>query len=188
MPSPPSRVCPLCASQDYFDTPAALPGGGWQFVCRGNHDVYVFEVDPDNKVAAYPEGLAADLGLYDDLRALITDELRLVEYGVVEHLYGTAHRREYEQLVGIYSHTARPTTPPRKYTASSFIAGALGRLYVLGELTGIFGQATGYWDYNSTISYWCPAGVEPTDELTWEVFAVEQQIDPESWPLLGWSP
>lgn len=183
MSHPPSRVCPLCASQDSFDLPTPLPEGGWQFVCRGSHEVYVFDVNEDNKVSPYPEGLAADLGLYDSLRALIVAEDELVEYGVVEHKFGTRHAKEYARIIDTYGHKC--LEQGLKYTASMFIAGVLGRLYSYGELTGEFGSATGYWAYNSTISYWCPAGAHPTSTITWQVFAESQDLDPDSWPLLA---
>lgn len=80
-----------------------------------------------------------------------------------------------------YGHTA---IAKRKYTASSFIAGVLGRLYSYGELSGELGAATGYWAYNSTISYWCPAGAQPTKRITWADYAADHGIDPMSWPLL----
>src|SRR5262245_15745787 len=151
MPTPPSRVCPLCAAQDDLDRPRPLPGGGWQFTCRGPHNVYTFEVDPDNVISAYPEGLAADLGLYEDLLTLISDEAVFIEYGVVEYLYGVGRPDNYRKIVSTYGHTA---LAPRRYTASSFIAGVLGRLFARREVGGDFGVATGYWEYNSIISYW----------------------------------
>jgi len=60
----------------------------------------------------------------------------------------------------------------------------LGRLLSHGELSGRFGSATGYWSYNSTISYWCPAGAHPERTITWASYAAENGIDPMSWPLL----
>ncbi len=178
----PSPACPLCASQNHFDMPVALPEGGWQFVCRATHGPYVFDLDADNQVVPYAEDLAAELAISDDLRTLILNEFQRVEYGIVEHMYGTNHRKKYDKLIGIYGHAA---TTPSKYTASSFIAGVLGRLRVLGDLNGDIGLATGYWSENVAVSYWCPADVEPTAKKTWESFAVERDIDPMSWPLLG---
>lgn len=183
MSLPPSRVCPLCASQDSFDPPTPLPEGGWQFTCRGSHGLYVFEVNEDDKVSPYPEGLASDLGLYEILTSLISADDELIEYGVVEYKFGLRHRKEYDRIVGIYGHGW--FNEGRKYTASSFIAGVLGRLYSYGELGGEFGPATAYWNYNSTISYWCPAGAQPASTVTWQGFAEAHDLDPYSWPLLA---
>ena len=175
-------LCPRCQSRDHFDRPAPLPQGGWQFVCReASHGVHVFEVDADYEVAPLSDELAADLGIFDDLRELITNELQRVEYGIVEHLYGTNHPGKYKELVGTYGHTA---LGPGAYTTSTVIAAALGRLCVRGELNAVFGPATGFWSYNPSISYWCPAGVEPPATKTWETFAVERGLDPLAWPLL----
>lgn len=176
-------VCPVCASPDHLDRPVALPEGGRQFVCRADsHGPYVFDVDSDNLVVPYPEELAADLAIGDDLRNLITNEFQRVEYGIVEHMYGTNYRRKYDKLIAIYGHAA---STPSRYTTSSFIAGVLGRLRAKGEVNGVIGVATGYWSANRAVSYWCPVGVEPTAWKTWESFAVERDIDPMSWPLLG---
>jgi hypothetical protein len=182
MRSVPSPVCPLCASGNELDTPVTLPEGGWQFVCRASHGPYVFDLDSDSQVVPYPEDLAADLAICDDLRTLVTNEFQRVEYGIVEHMYGTNHRKKYDKLIGIYGHAA---TTPSTYTASSFIASVLGRLHVLGDLNSALSLATGYWSENVAVSYWCPGDVEPVPKKTWEAFAVERDIDPMSWPLLG---
>jgi hypothetical protein len=178
----PSPVCPLCASSEYLDPPVVLPEGGRQFVCRASHGTCVFDVDADNLLVPYPEDLAADLAIFDDLRNLVTNEFQRVEYGIVEHMYGTTHRRKYDKLVALYGHAA---ATPSRYTTSSFIAGVLGRLRVAGDITGVIGRATGYWSENRFVSYWCPAGVEPSAMKTWHEFAVERDFDPMSWPLLG---
>ncbi len=182
MISPPISPCPLCASTDNVERPVALPEGGWQFVCRGDHDPYAFDVDSDAQLVPFPEDLAADLEILEDLRALILNEFQRVEYGIVEHMYGTAHRKKYDKLINAYDHGA---LEGGKYTTSSFIAGVLGRLRLAGQLNGAIGPATGYWSQNVAITYWCPAGVEPENGKTWEVFAIERDMDPMSWPLLG---
>lgn len=182
MASPPSRVCPLCASQDSFDPPVRLADGIWQFVCRGPHALYVFDVQPSNDLAAYPEGLAADLGLYDDLPKCITDETTYVEYGIVEYRYGLAHPKEYGQLVATYGR--RSQGKGKTYTASAFIASTLGRIARDGVLRFEFGKGTGYWSYDDPISYWAPPGVnEPPNRLTWFEFATENGWKPRDWPL-----
>jgi len=53
------------------------------------------------------------------------------------------------------------------------------------QLSGEFGPATGCGDYNSTISYWCPAGADPKSTITWDAFAKVQGHDPDWWPLLS---
>ncbi len=77
---------------------------------------------------------------------------RWVEYGVVERAYALAHPREFAILVDRYGHTA---VAPKRYTASAFLGRALGELSVKGDLAFRYGPATGRWDYNSRISWWC---------------------------------
>jgi hypothetical protein len=182
MISPDSQPCPICGSLESLDRPVALPEGGWQLVCRADHGPHVFDLDSGGRVVDFPEELAADLAIFDDLRELVTIEFQRIEYGIVEHMYGTNHRAKYDRLIEVYGHGAKtPTT----YTASSFIAGVLGRLEVLGDLSSAIGLATGYWSQNIAVSYWCPAGAEPIARKTWEEFAAEREINPMSWPLLG---
>jgi hypothetical protein len=142
--------------------------------------VYIFEVTPDDQVTDYPAGFAAELGLYEDLPPLITDPTAKIEYGIVEYRYGTAHPKEYRRLLDTYGHTSMA---PRRYTTSSFIGGVLGRLFAYGDLDGDFGPATGYWSYNSIISYLWPTSATPDRRLTWKEFAVDQGLDPLEWPL-----
>lgn len=188
MAAPPSVVCPLCATQDDLDAPTPLPDGAWQFVCHGYHQPspYRFETSADAKVAPYPEGLATELGLWDDLPKVLSGDEPWVEYGIVEYRYAEAHPVEYGKLVAQYGHTA---SGPKKFTASAFIAKALGRLASEGILSATFRPATGYWKYNGTISYWADPASGPTsdsDAITWEHFAETTGFNPMDWPPLGY--
>lgn len=186
MPAPPSVVCPLCGTQDDLEPPTALPDGAWQFVCNGYHDPtpWTFEVSADAKVATHHQGLATELGMWEDLPAVLVSEQPPAEYGVVEYRYALAHPSEYAELVKLYGHTA---DGPKKYTASAFIAKTLGQLATDGVLIHSAGPATGYWSYNGTISYWSPASVAaPSVALTWHQFALAEGFDPMDWPPLGY--
>ncbi len=185
MRAPPSVVCPLCGTQDDLDAPTPLPDSVWQFVCRGHHEPspYLFQASAQ-KIQSYPEGLATELGLWDDLPPLLGPGEPRVEYGVVEYRYATAHPNEYARLVKEYGHTAQG---PKRFTASAFIAKALGRLASEGVLSHFAGPATGYWAYNGTISYWArPKGADDGDPLTWEAFATTGGLDPMDWPPLDY--
>lgn len=150
---PPSRVCPLCGHQDYIEPPTPLPDDLWLFTCSGPHDPspYDFLVAPETSPLGYPEGFAAELGLDDDLPDLLVDGEPFIEYGIVEYRYARAHPDEYAQIVDRYGHTAYGL---KKYTASAFIAGTLGRLARGGDAFYADGKATGYWKFNGRISHW----------------------------------
>jgi hypothetical protein len=55
-----------------------------------------------------------------------------------------------------------------------------------GILDYKYGRATGFWAYNSGLSYWAlrPVASE-AGMLTFEAFATQQGFDPRSWPPLA---
>ena len=182
-PRPARQVCPLCGSDDAIEVETLAPGA-WRYTCgnerrhgaRGPWSWIGREVSsPEEDVV---EGKAAELGLYDDLpRCLVAGE-PFVEYGIVEYRYSKLRPSTYKRLIDDYGHTRQG---PKKYTASAFIASALSRLADLSELTFFVGPATGYWSYNSTISYWALApGPEESARLTYQEFATQIGIDPQS--------
>src|SRR5262249_53154673 len=126
------------------------------------------------------EGVTAEWGLYDDLPKCLVHGEPYVEYGVVEYRYSQLNPTRYAFLVNRYGHTEKA---PSHYTASSLIASALGRLWQRGDLDGMWGDATGRWSYNSTVSYWRIPTTKSTDEqITWEDFAKANGLDPDAWP------
>lgn len=183
---PPSRVCPLCGHQDHLDPALSLPDDTWLFTCRGPHEPtpYDFLVAEDKKVVGYPEGFAAELGLYDVLPDLLVDDEPFVEYGVVEYRYALAHPDGYRQVVDRYGHTRYG---PKKYTASAFLAGTLGRMARAADVFYADGPATGYWKFNGRISHWANRpDADSATPLSWAGFAEAQGFDPEDWPPLGY--
>ena len=86
-------------------------------------------------------GLAADLGLAVELPAALDGfRGRWAEYGVVEHAYATANPKDFALLVDRYGHTA---VAAKRYTASAFLAKALGDLSRSGAVLFHEGPATG---------------------------------------------
>lgn len=178
------EVCPRCVSSDEIEETIS-PDGVTQLTCTSDaHEPYTWAkyVEPEGRPAR--DGIGEELGVYDDLPLLLRNDEPVVEYGVVEHRYALAHPAEYRQLVDRYGHTARE---PSRYTASAFLAKALGQLSREGALVFRSVPATGRWSYNGQISGWCQPGTtaETSDEvLSWEAFARSEGIDPESWPVL----
>jgi hypothetical protein len=124
------------------------------------------------------EGKTAELGLYEDLPRCLVKGEAFVEYGVVEYRYSQLRPDVYQRLLDDYSHTRIERHKP--YTASVFIALALGRLADVGDVLYRVGPATGYWAYNEVISYWAlpPGPAEGGDPLSWETFATEAGLNP----------
>ena len=126
-------------------------------------------------------GLTEEWGLYHDLPKCLVKGDPLVEYGVVEHRYLLLNPTRYRFLLDRYGHTA---IAPANYTTSSFIAAALGRLGKHGDLVDSWGDATGRWAYNGTVSYWGLPGVDKAaPKRSWTEYAQEHDLDPEGWPL-----
>lgn len=112
------------------------------------------------------DGIAAQLSLDVHLPAV----LRLypevwVEYGVLERDYASAHPADWQFLIDRYSHTA---VAAKRYTATAFLGGVLGRLWRAGDIAGFTGPATGRWSYNREVGYWSLFPEPPQDRrLTW---------------------
>lgn len=124
-------------------------------------------------------GLAAELGLEVELPAVMKQYgHRWVEYGVVERAYALAKPADFALLVEKYGHTA---IKGKRYTASSFLARALGDLSARSVLSFRYGPATGRWSYNSQISWWClPPGPEWAPDLSWETLNLRTDYVPGS--------
>ena len=95
----------------------------------------------------------------------------------MEHRYSQLRSDVYTKLLERYGHTR---LGPKQYTASAFIAKTLGSLADRGEILYREGPATGYWKYNSAISYWAlpPEIQDDRPLLSYEEFAVSEGLDP----------
>lgn len=97
-------------------------------------------------------GLAAELSLAVELPAVLyAFRGQWAEYGVVELAYAAANPTDFALLVDRYGHTA---VAAKRYTASAFLAKALGDLSRTGSILFHEGPATGRWNYNPRISWW----------------------------------
>lgn len=181
-PQPAMQVCPICGYDD--DVRVARVDDEWVMTCSsGGHPAYEWRPARPSDPRGYRTGLGMELGVYDTLIDCLTDEM--VEYGVVEHRFAQAAPEVYSSLVDRYGHRA---VRPSKYTASSFLGGALGQLWREELVAGVWGPATGYWSYNSGISaYARPETSEDVPILSWADFATERLgVHPKDWPALGY--
>ena len=131
--------------------------------------------------AALTDGIASQLGLYDDLPPLLNLG-EWAETGVVEHRYGVVHLAEYAWMLSRWGHVAQGS---RKYSVTSFIGSTLGQLCRATNVTHKPGPGTGFFSYNATVGYWTlePVPAETTD-MSWNRWATESGLDPATWPLL----
>lgn len=182
---PPAKpVCALCGTDDGVTT-LRLGEGVWEHTCRstdGHPQSRTWQEDHSGVDELGLEGLAQEWGLYDDLPLCLLAGDPFVEYGIVEHRYRSANPSRYAFLLRRYGHTSIAPSP---YTTSSFIAGALGRMASAGLVApGVFGPATGYWAYNTQISYWALPGLEGSvATLTWKAFAEGRGVNADQWVL-----
>lgn len=129
------------------------------------------------------DGIAAQLGLYDDLPKCLNPG-EWAETGVVEHRYGAEHPREYRWMVDRWGHVAQG---PRKYSVTSFIGSTLGALSRATNVTYRQGRGSGFFDYNPTIGLWT---LEPVPDdatvMSWASFAESLGHNARDWPLLNY--
>ena len=179
------QVCPICASDEDYSVEVEGPGL-WRLTCaraRSDHPYSWVTTGQGALDHSGEDGVAASLGLYDDLLAVISHTDPWLEYGIVEYRYALAVPDTYRHLVDQYGHVA---IAPKRYTASAFIGAALGKLRRETDLAYKPCTATGRWSYNGQISAWAtnPGPADPAI-LTWAAFAVSSGFDPETWPPLS---
>ena len=179
-PSRPARqVCPLCAIDDEVELTSEGPDM-WVFVCHRGHPAQPYQWTPTAHTVAPPGRTAVgdDLGVYEALLACVQGDER-VEYGVVEYRYAEQSPADYAKLVEKYGHRSLGETV---YSASVFLAHALGQLEREGLLEKSWVPGSGYWSYLDRVSAWSQPGTDAASEVsTWASFAVENDLDPHVW-------
>jgi len=163
------EVCPLHAFDDY-EGRWVSGEVGYSFTCtRQDHPVpgpFTWLRAPEPPSLGELTGIAEELRLDVTLpKALQQYQGTWVEYGVLERAYALKNPKEWNFLIERYSHTA---VAAKRYTATAFLAGVLGRLWQRGAVATRGGPATGRWSYNGTCGYHA-LSPEPTSEsrLSW---------------------
>jgi hypothetical protein len=183
---PGRQVCPLCALDDPDLVSFAVEGPElWRFTCVNHRPAYSWVTSGDSAVDEIGgQGIAAELGVYDDLLSLFATPGPFQEWGIVEHRYAELRPTIYRDLVSRYSHTA---LGPTKYSTSAFLGQAAGTLARQEHLALRFVDATGYWSYNGRISAFTLSPAAPDAALvSWAQFAREGGFSPLDWPALGY--
>ena len=172
-------TCPRCFSADDV-TSERLPDQLVRFTCTRNHGgggqhSWIAAL----KDVAFRE--EADAGvtdeLLDPLSACVERDAPWVEYGIVEYRF----RQRYPDLFAAHVRDrGHRMLGPHKVTASGVrFAAALGRLADLGELSRIYGPATGAWAPQE-ITYWARPPAPPTaTRVTWAQWCGERGRSPD---------
>jgi hypothetical protein len=174
-------LCTWCASSDWVE----LDEASGVAVCNGPGHPWerVWEPPKHLPVARHglPGGIAADLGLHEDLPELLVAG-EWADTAVVEYRYGIAHPENYEWMLDRWGHVA---ITPRKYSVTSFIGSTLGDLSRHTNVAYKSGRGSGFFHYNSSIGFWTLMPVpDKSVDLSWETFAEREGLNPRSWPLV----
>ncbi len=162
--------------------------GGWQYSCLAHDPPYAWTVTAQPSLPAR-EGIASELGLYEDLPRYLLAGEPWVEYGVIEYRFGRARPDDYRDLIARWGHVSQGDRGTRhgtggRYSVSAFLARTLAQLGEDGTIAVTFGPATGFWSYNGVILHVSkPPGPGDDRRLSWTAFADGAGLDPMVWPL-----
>jgi hypothetical protein len=187
-------VCPGCG--DYRDvevTNFTAEDGSrcTRLVCRcivHEHPVeVVYVADVMARRSGLPEGgLVGELDLYAKLEEVVNGLPSMAEHGVVEHLFAHAYPDDYVLLWRRFGHVA--THGARKYTVTTYLGMLLGTLGRERAIARTSTPATGIWSYNTTISAVGPWRLKGSPIMSWEQYATQEGVDPQTWPAIGLLP
>jgi hypothetical protein len=130
-------------------------------------------------------GIAAELGVYDDVFLCLSPGEPWLEHGIVEHRYKELCPTAYRQMIDRWGHVIQG---PRRYSVTAFLTRTWARLAADGLLAAQLGPATGVYQHtrNTTILYWAlPPVPAPQRIRTWADFAADLGINPHGWTLPG---
>ena len=118
-------------------------------------------------------GIAAELGVYDDVFLCLSPGEPWLEHGIVEHRYKELCPTAYRKVIDRWGHVIQG---PRRYSVTAFLTRTWARLAADGLLAAQLGPATGVYRHkrNTTILYWAlplsprrsGSGHGPTSQLT----------------------
>ena len=131
-------------------------------------------------LSALTDGIAAGLGLYDDLPPLVNAG-EWAETGLIEYRYALAHPDTYAETLQRWGHVSQG---PRRYSTTSFIGSTLGQLSRATNISYREGTGSGFAK-GSRVGYWTQhPSADGQSEMSWEGFAAEAGLDPTVWPFI----
>ncbi|MDP1792581.1 MAG: hypothetical protein Q8K63_00480 [Acidimicrobiales bacterium] len=197
--SPQIEMCPRCHSA--LDVTMESHGGSAVFTCDRHSPPHTWDYTPPPvppKKPTYkpgsPEGILAELGVRDVLQYCVRKGDPWLEFGIVEDRFRLEDPALYKKLIGLFSHSRRsavrggPETTKSPTTLSTVLAGELRRMAKDGLIAQApeRDEATGYWHFDGTVSYWGPnPSPESDDALTWAEYAAGVGLDPTTWERAG---
>jgi hypothetical protein len=96
-------------------------------------------------------GIAAELGVYDDVFLCLSPGEPWLEHGIVEHRYKELRPTVYREMINRWGHVIQG---PRRYSVTAFLTRRWSQLAIDGVLAAQLGPATGVYQHNGTIMYW----------------------------------
>src|SRR6266542_1813465 len=130
-------------------------------------------------------GIAAQLGVYDDVFLCLSPEEPWLAHGIVEHRDTELYPTAYRQMSDWWGHVIQG---PRRYSVTAFLTRTWARLAADGLLAAQRGPAPGVYQHtrNTTILYWALPPVPAGQRIrTWADFATDLGINPHCWTLPG---
>jgi hypothetical protein len=150
----PSEICPMHIDEQ---CEGVFLGDelGWSFTCslksHPEPGPYTWIREPKAPDLQALSGIAAELELDVKIVDILKQREGLwIEYGVLEHDFALAYPKDWAFLVDRYGHAAIAAT---QYSATSFLAGVLGRLGRAAVIDIIDGPATGRWGTDGIMKY-----------------------------------
>jgi len=89
-------------------------------------------------------GIAAELGVYDDVFLCLSPGEPWLEHGIVEHRYKELCPTAYKQMIDRWGHVIQG---PRRYSVTAFLTRTWARLAADGVLAAQLGPATGVYQH-----------------------------------------
>lgn len=191
MPRP--LVCPLCGTDDTVTVLETIDDETDQpqlvITCRRHQPPYEHTIDDPDAPGGPASGssnrregtLVHELGLYDKLTEIVEGFDQPVEYGVIEHLFAHAHPDDYRRLHREFGQVKIDGS--RRYSVTSYLSRLLGNLTRQNRVRHHDADGTGFWTH---VSAWSPTKAPPGgDILSWQAYAEDHDIDPETWPARG---
>jgi hypothetical protein len=177
MSKPGSAYCPMHVDEPIVPTAIDSETVDYLYTCprtdgHGRPGTYSWPYVAPPAVSSTPDpmGLGLDLELPRAVSAASAENGGgFVEYGLVERAYALTNPEDWSGLLARYDHThfypegANRAQLP--YTASKYLARALGAIRRQGTLAYAQAPGTGRWKYNNPISHYAPAGTDDTAAL-----------------------
>src|SRR5215213_4487870 len=126
-------------------------------------------------------GIAAELGVYDDVFLCLSPGEPWLEHGIVEHRYKELCPTAYRQMIDRWGHVIQG---PRRYSVTAFLTRTWARPAADGLLAAQLGPATGVYQHrrNTAILYWALSPVPAAQRIrTWPT----SQLTLGSTPMIG---